>query len=258
MHSVGFDTSSKVADLIHNGTWCWPREWHVLFPLLNDMAVPTINSNADIYLWKCDGLLNNFSTNLAWNSIRTRVPEISWFKVVWYTQCIPKHSFFLWLVLGQKLQTQDKVWAWNIKNNNCMNLMCCLLCYSDMEYHNHLYFECAFSMRIWILIGNKLNRSDMPLIWADILAWISSIAASKSVSNMVCKLIIASSIYHIWRERNNRYHGRNARPHDVVFSTIVEDVRYRLMGMRFKRRNRVIETLADWGIHGPNVFDDGG
>jgi hypothetical protein len=113
-------------------------------------------------------------------------------------------------------------------------------------------------MQIWILIGKKLNRSDVPVIWSDIVAWMSSIAASKSVSNVVCKLLIAASVYHIWRERNNRFHGRNARPPDIVFSAIVQDVRYSLMGMRIRRKDRVMGTLAKWGIHGPNVSDDGG
>jgi hypothetical protein len=75
---------------------------------------------------------------------------------------------------------------------------------------------------------------------------------------VICKLVLAATVYHIWRERNNRFHNSQARPPDVLVSAIVEDVRFRLMGLKYKNWNRVATVLKVWGIHAPNVYDDGG
>jgi hypothetical protein len=140
IHGAGFTMHAKVADLIMEGNWRWPIHWIEVYPRLREVACPSLNQAQDSYCWKMGDTLNQFSTSLAWNSIRYRLPEVPWVKVVWYTQCILKFSFFLWLVLQEKLRTQDRIRAVNIKNRNCMNLMCCLLCYSDSETHRHLFF----------------------------------------------------------------------------------------------------------------------
>jgi hypothetical protein len=95
--------------MVSDGSWRWPMEWDALFPALSNVSVPVLNNNQDIYLWKHDGVFSNFSTRLAWMSIRCSLPIVPWVKVVWFSQCIPKHSFFLWLVLRQKLGTQDRL-----------------------------------------------------------------------------------------------------------------------------------------------------
>jgi hypothetical protein len=159
----------------------------------------------------------------------------------------------LWLVVRRKLHTQDKLRSWGITNHNSMDMMCCLLCFSNLESHDHLFFACSYTNTVWKLVCTKISRMDAPSTWIDVLGWMSSFASSNTT-----KLCIAAMVYHLWRERNTRYHDRGAKKPHVLFDSIVEDVRYRLIGLKFKRTNNIIALLDSWGIQGSMTFDDGG
>jgi hypothetical protein len=258
IHAAGFTMHSTVADVCHNGMWSWPQNWSNIFPVLNSMEPPLIASDRrDSIGWKMEDDTHSFSTSIVWNTIRHREPVVDWVKLVWYPQCIPKQAFILWLVLRQRLCTQDKIRGWDIANKKCMNMFCCLLCYANLESHNHLFFECKYSTEIWELVCKKARVHAIKLIWTDVIGQFSNYSSS-STHNIICRLMLAASVYHIWRERNIRYHKNHARPPEVVMAAIVEDVRFRIMGLRFKRKDRVRRLLADWEIWDGEIHDDGG
>jgi hypothetical protein len=133
-------------------------------------------------------------------------------------------------------------------------MMCCLLCYSDMESHGHLFFNCTYSHHVWSLVCDKSNIENKSLTtWVDTASWASSFATSKTLKHIIWKLVLAASVYHIWRERNHRLHNYPPRPPDVFYSAIYEDVRYRLMGLKLKRRHRVALLFPQW-----DIVNDGG
>ncbi|GJY40955.1 hypothetical protein Tco_0428225 [Tanacetum coccineum] len=45
----------------------------------------------------------------AWESLRPRGIEVPWYSIVWFSHCIPRHAFQLWLVMRRSLKTQDKL-----------------------------------------------------------------------------------------------------------------------------------------------------
>ena len=93
-----------------------------------------------------EGNLHTFSVAQAWNAIRPRAPEVDWFDVVWFSECIPHHVFLIWLLIGEKLKTQDKIHAWEIVDSVNLEDMRCPLCNLQRDSHSHLLFECIFSM----------------------------------------------------------------------------------------------------------------
>lgn len=66
------------------------------------------SSKQDSLVWlDSDGSWNEFSVNVAWNSIHNRDSVVERNKVVWFTNCIPRHAFIMWLFMRKKLKTQD-------------------------------------------------------------------------------------------------------------------------------------------------------
>lgn len=64
---------------------------------------------------------------------------MDWFHIVWYPYAIHRHAFLLWLIMGEKLKTQDKLIE---RDKNPMLATVCSLCSKVADSRNHLFFEC--------------------------------------------------------------------------------------------------------------------
>ncbi|XP_022014770.1 uncharacterized protein LOC110914279 [Helianthus annuus] len=202
--------------------------------------------------------MSDFSSSLAWDSIRATEAEVDWVKFVWFSQCIPRHAFHMWLVMRGKLLTQDKILQWDLSRRKSMNMMCCVLCYANVDSHEHLFFECGFSSQVWSLVRSKGNKATVDSKWSNIVDWLRDRATSKSADNYVSRLIVAATAYTIWQERNARLFKNHARPPDTVRNLILSIVRYKLMGVKLKNTDRVRKLLESWEIHSDGVIDNGG
>ncbi|GJV00879.1 hypothetical protein Tco_1330149 [Tanacetum coccineum] len=76
----GFNTQSKVSDLVVNNAWIWPHAW----------------------LLKARNIVRN-----VWEGIRDRGNEVPLHLLVWFPHCIPRHAFNLWLIMRESLKMQD-------------------------------------------------------------------------------------------------------------------------------------------------------
>ncbi|KAJ0469052.1 putative reverse transcriptase zinc-binding domain-containing protein [Helianthus annuus] len=136
----GLSIYSKVADVVSVNEWRWPEAWRDLFPILFRLEPIQLQSNkADLIVWKdADNKLVPFTTKLAWDAIRRRQDQGQWAKAVWTSFCIPRHAFHCWLVFRRKLWTQDRIRKVQMLSTGSMNMMCCLLCFKNLESHSHL------------------------------------------------------------------------------------------------------------------------
>ncbi|GJX51624.1 reverse transcriptase domain, reverse transcriptase zinc-binding domain protein [Tanacetum coccineum] len=150
IHRAGFKLFHSVKDGILNGNWAWPVDWYVKYPLLNMCTVPSLIPNTlDRLIWMShNGVDNDFSVSIAWDSIRPR-GDVNWYNLVWFSHAIPRHAFHLWLVIKRKLKTQDTLRQWDVSSNANLNLLQCPLCGLQPDSHNHLFFECDFSFQVW-------------------------------------------------------------------------------------------------------------
>ncbi|XP_022030601.1 uncharacterized protein LOC110931518 [Helianthus annuus] len=256
---AGFTLQDTVADVSIGETWNWPEAWRNLFPvLIHADAIQRNLSVQDQVLWMNGNKLHEFSSSEVWNSIRSREPQVDWVNVVWFSQCIPRHAFLMWLIMRRKLLTQDRILRWGADRRRNMNMMCCLLCYENFDSHEHLFFECKFSAQVWRLVRDKPSMSSVQPKRNLIVEWLSERARSKTAANFICRLIVAASAYIIWQERNNRLFRNHARPPDIVADAIVETIRYKLMGTRFKKTPRVMALLQEWEVQEGCLDDNGG
>nr|XP_043633199.1 uncharacterized protein LOC122604369 [Erigeron canadensis] len=125
-----------------DANWIWSVAWYTLFPVLISIPVISLSSVQKDYKEQKESV---FSTTIVWDSFRDLRPVVHWAALVWYSQCIPRHAFLLWLVLARKLKTQDKMLSWDKSGNMNLRLLCCSLCKRGPDSHEHLFFDCDFS-----------------------------------------------------------------------------------------------------------------
>ena len=84
--------------------------------------------------------------------------------------------------------------------------------------------------------------------WSDIVAWLLPISRQNKVTTIVGRLLVATSSYFVWQERNNRIHGNGGRQPNEVAKSIVYMVRLKLAAIRFKKNARVEQMKRTWKI----------
>ncbi|XP_021991021.1 uncharacterized protein LOC110887757 [Helianthus annuus] len=253
--NAGFSLHSMVSDVSVNGTWVWPMAWREVYPVLLKITPYQLNPHStDCLLWKDENDLHEYSSSTVWQSIRYREPEVDWVNIVWFAQCIPRHVFLMWLVMRRKLLTQDKILQWDFSRRKSMNMMYCLLCYENYDSHDNLFFERKLSTQVWKAVRDKAGMKDVDEKWSSIVDWLSVCARSKSAANYVSRLIVAASVYVIWQERNARLF-KNQKAPDIIATTILSTVRYKIMGAKFKNTASARRLLGDWEISDEGATD---
>ncbi|GJX19091.1 hypothetical protein Tco_0221768 [Tanacetum coccineum] len=125
---------AKDAYLIHNGIWIWHDEWIEYCSELHQIPIPNLDDNVkDKVCWvNCDLKELNYSTKLAWLSLRDNGPKVQWDHV-------------------------DRIMKWqhgvNLQFPLCLN-------YEDS--HNHLFFQCNYATKVWdrIKVKGKMQNAS--------------------------------------------------------------------------------------------------
>ncbi|GKA55820.1 hypothetical protein Tco_0754892 [Tanacetum coccineum] len=187
----GYNLRMCVADIIENGSWVWPQAWLLKAPNLASIPVPVLTDREDCMRWRDgNGNMHIFSVKLAWEVLRPRDVEVPWYRIVWFTHCIPRNAFNLWLIMRRRLKTQDMMRPWDVGPNTTVVSNRCPLCNTQMDSHEHLFFECRFSSKVWLSIRNLAGMDNIPPILEDITAWFSPMAAKRSFDCIVGKLLV--------------------------------------------------------------------
>ncbi|XP_071688975.1 uncharacterized protein [Rutidosis leptorrhynchoides] len=246
---AGFSRQSKVHDICVDGMWTWPNEWVVKYPLLSNMSAPSLVDSPDKIRWrKYNGDLQDFYVGAVWESIRHRQGKVPWYNIVWFANCIPKHAFITWLLMGEKLKTQDKLQTWETRFHSGISSVCSL-CSQVADSHSHLFFECSFASQIWNYSKSLSNVAMGGSQWQDVVACIGQMAAQKTSHLIVAKLLFGASVYFIWQERNRRLFSKKAMGCEKVKELIYSTVRMKIMAISWKNTKNVQTMKANWKIH---------
>ncbi|XP_022030846.1 uncharacterized protein LOC110931776 [Helianthus annuus] len=249
IHGAGFNMSSKVADLVsHRSEWIWPSSWLQLYPGLMSLVPPILNQNVpDKLLWKDRYAKHReFSTYEAWDNVRSRGEEVHWAELVWFSQCIPRHSFHMWLVIKNKLKTQDRMGIWDAGSATNLNLMCCPLCWNGKDSRDHLFFQCSFGLQVWNMVKDLAYMETVDANWDSIMNWFYQNPSGKSSEFLVGKMVVAASTYFIWQERNNRLFSTKQREATLIANIILHTVRMKLMTFKPGRGSKSPLLLERW------------
>ncbi|GJW14521.1 RNA-directed DNA polymerase, eukaryota, reverse transcriptase zinc-binding domain protein [Tanacetum coccineum] len=151
---------------------------------LAQISTPTFSDCKDSVKWlNAENKEVDFSTHVAWLSLREVWPRVDWWHVVWYSQCNPKQAFILWMEIQGKLLTKDRIMMW--QNGDDLK---CPLCKSVADSHIHLFFDCPFSLGVWKRIQTKSSSCRSGHNMNNIVTIIHQI---------VDRLILSASVYYI-------------------------------------------------------------
>ncbi|KAJ0561377.1 putative RNA-directed DNA polymerase [Helianthus annuus] len=247
---AGFGINTKLAEVVNDGQWLWPEVWLDTYPALANMQIPSLTPNKkDTVAWiDNNGKETTYSSKNVWDTLRLSNPSVNWYRAVWFSQCIPRHAFLMWLVIGNKLKTQDRLKPWDVGGPVNLRLMCCPLCQHGIDSRTHLFFECPFSTQVWMIVkpmGAMQHISDK---WEDIFQHLVLTSGSKLAKHVIGRILIAASVYQIWLERNSRLFASTQRSTQQVADAVNSSVRLKLVTLKFKDSRQVEKILEDWKL----------
>ncbi|PWA83708.1 reverse transcriptase zinc-binding domain-containing protein [Artemisia annua] len=233
-----------VADMVENNSWIWPQDWYARFPMLSQVQVPTFDANIpDTVKWRSkNGLMCEYSTKEGWKELKEDKPIVPWWKTVWFSQCNPKNAFTLWMAFQKRLLTQDRMVKW------CSEVLLCPLCKKTNDSHNHLFFLCEFSSKVWSVMKNKMKVDVLPNDWDQITHKIASLPCNNSIWSILNRIIIATTVYGIWKERNERLFKLKTQSTEVIIQCIIEQIRMQLLSLTVKKSTHTIKVADQWNI----------
>ncbi|GKE70299.1 reverse transcriptase zinc-binding domain-containing protein, partial [Tanacetum coccineum] len=122
----------------------------------------------------------------------------------------------------------------------------CPLCGLQQDSHEHLFFECSFSSKVWKYVRNLAGMEIVPPVLDDIVQCFQPMANKRSVKNVVGKMIFVAASYCIWIERNNRLFKNIRRSPEEIHDLVMTTVRLKLITFRFKNSDKVQSLLLLW------------
>ena len=245
----GFSENSLVSDVLTNDTYRWPVDWVIKFPGLKDAPMFCNNGNQkDITVWRdMNGVNKKFSCKQVWRDINNFGSKVKWVSCVWYSNCIPRNAFILWLAVLNRLKTQDRVKCWEKSGS-----LLCPFCLKIPDSHDHLFFQCEFSHSIWKHCCSKAGIDISYSNWNDLVLKLSSVLNSRSIEILIKKWVFASCVSHIWKERNSRIFSKLRKSNEGVILCIEKEIQLKLLGLRKMNVMVSREILQIWGIFGKN------
>ncbi|KAJ9535294.1 hypothetical protein OSB04_un001606 [Centaurea solstitialis] len=258
IYMAGLSLDLKVNDIVVDGLWMWPAIlWSKHGSLLQQYA-PVLKPNVrDKVQWKCkNGKYVDFSVSAVWSDVFVAKEDVNWYNLVWFSQGIPRHAFFLWLAIKERLRTMDRLVNWRIKDVNA-----CVLCSEGLESHSHLFVDCVYSKEVWNCLEgvsgvyNLIQRMEgVPNKWHELIVELSRVKAGNSIWSVIHRLVFAAVVYFIWQERNNRLHSDACRPAVKLARQIFELIQMKLVGLKVKNGAHVRRAAEIWNL---GVENDG-
>ncbi|GJT14854.1 RNA-directed DNA polymerase, eukaryota, reverse transcriptase zinc-binding domain protein [Tanacetum coccineum] len=211
VHLAGFNDQSKLCDVIDANRWKWSAEWFENHSFLKDVPVPTLTDELDCLIWVTNqGKMVNFKTSQVWKDVKRMGVKVYWEKLVWFSQCISRHAFILWLAIKEKLITQDKLIKWYPQKT-----VSCQLCKKEPYSHGHLFFQCHYAADIWMRVKNRARIRSNASNWKEIIKDMNDYKNHNHIWNILGKLCLAATVYFVWQEKNCRLFNNEIRDKNV-------------------------------------------
>ncbi|XP_013739657.2 uncharacterized protein LOC106442527 [Brassica napus] len=113
----------------------------------------------------------------------------------------------------------------------------CGLCGERDETRDHLFFACPYSFTVWEkLVRGFFGRRTNP----DWTATLSMIAGRRRnrLDSILIKMVFQMTIYHVWRERNERRHQMTWKTADQLHKIIDKTMRNRIASLKYKGQHQ--------------------
>lgn len=147
--------------------------------------------------------------------------RFSWSPIIWNRLSIPKARFICWMTAIQKVKTKDKLMLIGAVDNDH-----CPLCGIHPESSTRLFFECLFSKRCLQEIRTWSGLRFKPIAQMDF----RKLKGNSIHRNILCA-IFTSSVYYIWRARNDAVWHAFVRSPSYISTLVQNEVRHRVLSL---------------------------
>lgn len=218
-----------------------PRSDHALelHIHLTTVQPPSVSSDPDSYHWLVNGnKFQTFSSAITWEAIRPRENTKDWVKVIWYKGAVPKHVFNMWVANYDRLPTRVRLASWGMP----IPTQCCL-CSKFPEDRDHLLLTCEYSVVIWKWVFLRFRPTGRLFSnWQELLSWLK--ADSNQAPETLRRLVAHTTIYHLWKQRNNvLFNSAHISPESIC-KCIDKDIRNTIYARN--RRKKFLNYLSLW------------
>ncbi|GJS52904.1 RNA-directed DNA polymerase, eukaryota, reverse transcriptase zinc-binding domain protein [Tanacetum coccineum] len=216
VYNARLDNEARVANLIQDGVWKWPKEWIELFPELQQSPIPCLDIQKKDTVW--------------WVNLDQE--ETSFHPLAYYT--------------GE---------TYDLRQNNEVEEWCdfeILLCLCCEDSHENLFFQCSYSSKIW----DKLQVKGMLKGSSNSLQMVVHNIAAKpfknSIKGVLQRLMVSAVVYHVWKERNLRIFQNEVKTVEVLSTCIEKNVEGMLRSLKVKKSSIVLDVAKMWGLQWKN------
>ncbi|KAH0734263.1 hypothetical protein KY285_009970 [Solanum tuberosum] len=172
-------------------------------------------------IWETRDLMGCSSTSSFMDALRGDYQKVEWRRLTCNNAACPKWIFILYLALQSRLLTRDRVATWG-----CVEDVHCVLCGTEDESHNRIFFRCLFSSQVWqkVLCWQSIHREARG--WEEEITWV----------NAQCKGKHARA-----EERNQRIFQKITKTPAMLAKQVAQEVHMR--GRTKPRLSYVLQTL---------------
>ncbi|PKU60598.1 hypothetical protein MA16_Dca028108 [Dendrobium catenatum] len=140
--------------------------------------------------------------------------KVSWHKFVWHKHSSLRFSIYSWIAFKEGLKT-----ASNLATRGISVCPSCIFCKSNLETHNHLFFECDFSFNILLRFFSRMQSMLLRSNLWQVFNYIEDQEVTNNMKNYHF-LSISAIVYFIWRSRNDRLFSNCSDSVTVITSKI--------------------------------------
>ncbi|GKB80438.1 retrovirus-related pol polyprotein from transposon TNT 1-94 [Tanacetum coccineum] len=124
----------------------------------------------------------------------------------------------------------------------------CSLCKQCADSHDHLFFKCSYTMKVWTEVRERTHQLGKLNHLNDIVAAIANGKGANNITNVINKLLLVATIYFLWQERNKRIFKDECRNEEELCKIIKGAIKSKLMSLRVKMSKDVLKIAADWDL----------
>ncbi|XP_056692091.1 uncharacterized protein [Spinacia oleracea] len=147
--------------------------------------------------------------------MRGNFEPVAWKRLICNNPSPPKCIFIGWLVVLRRLATRDRL----LKIGIACDPVCCLW-EQEHEDIDHLFFDCSWSAAIWNRVLAWVGLDRHACRWDDELDFVVSFAAGNLAEHQVYRLALFTTVYFVWRARNQKKFQTRIPDSAILFKEI--------------------------------------
>ena len=191
----------------------------------------------------------DFSVKSMTGSLSQISPISAWpfVDLIWKAKVPSKVQFFGWLLVSNKLSTDDVLQRRFPSISGCPS--CCPLCHRDADNRDHLFRTCSFASKVWSFLFARLPVDVLPPVdcpFSDFSLWFGSSGKSSKVRSAL-KVVFLAACWAIWKLRNKCIFDDASPCFDTLWDSLFRNIGFWLATLEPEFHSFNLASLSrDW------------